>query len=133
MREKEMNTRRTRNSLYDHSETATELSVTTMDPNQLKEGILKALAGLSSEGKSFARDRLLAGLGETGVNVASCFLMMGIPARTSDDVTAPELAMLVRYVRINQPSVLESIEDQLLELLAFSRGESSRTMNRKAA
>ena len=129
--------RRIRNSYYDESETGMgvhELDVTTLDPNCLKEWILKALAGLSSEEQAFAREGLFAGFITAGVNVASCFLMMGIPARSIDDVTAPELAMLVRYVRINKPAALEPIRDQLVELLAFSqRGESSRALVRKAA
>ena len=100
----------------------------TMEPNRLREWLMKALSALSPDERASMRDSLLTGLRRAGVDLGPSLLILGIPARVPDELTAPELSMLMRYVRINWPGALKSISTQLAELLARSprRSEIAR-------
>jgi hypothetical protein len=89
-----------------------------LEPNSLRDKLYAALSNLSFEDRAVMRDRILGSLKDFGVNVSEGLLMLGIPARTADDLTPFDLAKLVRYLRINAPKAIEAISSQLKGLLA---------------
>jgi hypothetical protein len=105
---------------------------TTMEPSYLHEWFLKALADLSRDEWAAMRDKVLKSLGEAGVKLGACVLVLGIPARRPEELTPPELAMLVRYVRMNAPEALKPISEQLMQLRHTQR-EPLAVPGRKAA
>jgi hypothetical protein len=121
---------RTRRTNSDGEQTATEPA--TMEPDDLREWLLRVLAVLSLEEWTAARNRLLKGLEEAGVNLWSSMFMLGIPARDSEELTAPDFAMLMRYVRINAPTALIALSEQLMELERTYRATSAEPTRRAA-
>ena len=103
----------------------------SMDPNRLRDWLSKTLTSLSPEARGVMRDRLLMGLKGAGVDLGSTMLILGIPARTVDEVTSPEIAMLIRYVRINSPAKLAGVY-RMLEEMTPTR-PSQPVISRKAA
>jgi hypothetical protein len=94
------------------------LSPAQLEPNSLRDKLYTALSNLSFEDRAATLDRLLGSLRDVGVNVSEGLLMLGIPARTTEDLTPFDMAKLIRYLRINTPKVIEAISTQLTGLLA---------------
>lgn len=89
----------------------------SVEPNVLRDSVRKALSLLGDEEQSSMRDRLLTGLKSARVNIGQCMLLLGIPARTVDELTGPEIATLIRYVRISDPKAIAMLIAPLSELL----------------
>jgi hypothetical protein len=89
----------------------------SVEPNVLRDSVRKALSLLGEEEHSSVRDRLLTGLKRARVNIGQCMLLLGIPARTVDELTGPEMATLIRYVRISDPKAIDMLIAPLSELL----------------
>jgi hypothetical protein len=75
----------------------------TTEPDLLRTSVREALSQLSEEERRTAHAGLLAALRRAGVNVGHHLLVLGIPARTVEELTAPEMASLIRFVRISEP------------------------------
>ena len=99
-----------------------ESALVNADPDYLRDSVQKALLSLSTHERSKAATDVLYGLGKAGLRVRECLLMLGASASTAEELTAPEIAALIRYVRLNQPKALQSIATLLMELL-IGRGE----------
>jgi hypothetical protein len=80
--------------------------------------VREALSHLSEEERQAAHNGLLLALSRAGVNIGDHLLVLGIPARTAEELTAPEIATLVRYVRINEPRVMTALAPILIDVLA---------------
>jgi hypothetical protein len=104
----------------------------TMEPGCLREWFLSALAVLPPDEWDEVRDKVLNRLGEAGINLGACMLVLGIPARDPEELTPPELAMLIRYVRINTPKALMGLSEQLIQLERI-RHETRAELTRRAA
>ena len=89
-----------------------------LEPNDLCNKTQKALLALPEENRKSLRDKLLTGLRKASVNIASALLMLGIPARTPDELTPSDMGKLLRYVRINMPEVVKALAEPLAELLS---------------
>jgi hypothetical protein len=120
----------TRRTEKDAERTATDLA--TMEPGSLRDWFLRVLGVLSPDEWAVTRNKLLMALDEAGVNLGSSMFILGIPARDSEELTAPELAMLMRYVRINEPNALMDLSEQLMELQRTYR-ETRAEPTRRAA
>jgi hypothetical protein len=95
--------------------------LTAIEPDSLRDKVHNALSVLPPEDRDLMRDRLLAVLRKVGVHIGSCLLILGIPARTTDDLTPLEISKLVRYVRINQSEAFKAVAGTVGELFAASR------------
>lgn len=100
-----------------------------IEPNSLRDRVYKALVSLPIEERASMHYRIIASLKDLGVNISTGLLMLGIPARTADDLTPSDMAKLMRYLRINAPKALEAISSPLRDLLtvgeAFEKGVGS--------
>lgn len=95
---------------------------TQLEPNNLRDRIYNALVSLPRDERASMSDQIISKLKDFRVNVRTGLLMLGIPARTADDLTPSDLAKLMRYLRINAPKALEAISSPLSDLLTI--GES---------
>jgi hypothetical protein len=95
--------------------------LTRIEPDSLRDKVHKALSTLPQENQALMRERLLAGLRKAGVHVGPCLLILGVPAKTADELTSLEIAKLVRYIRMNHPEAIRAVADTLAELLTSSR------------
>jgi hypothetical protein len=87
------------------------------DPDHLRESVGKALSSLSADERSTVRNKLLYELKKAGLRVRQCLLMLGVAATTPDELTPPEVASLIRYVRLTEPKILLAVTEPLSELL----------------
>ena len=92
----------------------------TLEPNDLCDRTRDALSTLAEEDRKPRRDEILAGLRQAGVNIASALLLLGIPARTTDELTPSDVGKLLRYVRINVPVAMQALSGPLAQLLCRS-------------
>src|SRR5215470_3295228 len=86
-----------------------ESELVNADPDRLRDFVRNALLSLSTGERSKASTRVIDGLRRAGLRVRECLLMLGSSASTAEDLTAPEIAALIRYVRLNEPKALQSI------------------------
>jgi hypothetical protein len=94
-----------------------ESELVNADPDYLRESVQQALLSLSIGERSRASTSVLYGLRKAGLGVGECLLMLGASASTAEELTASEIAALVRYVRLNEPKAFQSITTLLMELL----------------
>lgn len=90
----------------------------TLQPDDLCNKTQKALSALPEENRESLRDELLTGLTKAGINIASALMLLGIPARTPDDLSPSDMGKLMRYVRINMPEVIKALAEPLARLLS---------------
>jgi hypothetical protein len=95
------------------------LDLATAEPDLLRNLVRQALSQLSAEELPAVNDRLLTALKEAGVDIGLHLLLLGIPARTAEELTAPEIATLIRYLRINDPRAMTDLAPVLNELLTL--------------
>ena len=96
-----------------------------MQPDELRDDLRRALSGLSFEGYRTIRKELIDGIRRAGTNVSTALLMIG--AATSDgEVLPPDMAHLVRYLRINRPESLKPVRALLSRLLDGADSELDR-------
>jgi hypothetical protein len=90
------------------------------EPDYIRDTICAALLSIPSDKRAAIRNRLLTDLRKAGLKVRESLLMLGVSAKTSDELTAPEIAALIRYVRLTQPNLMMAIAEPLDELLAIT-------------
>src|SRR5262245_18706628 len=79
------------------------------DSEVLRSAVRQALSQLPAEEQRATQDSLLAALSGAGINIGHHLLVLGIPARSAEELTAPEMAALIRYVRINEPQGMDAL------------------------
>ncbi len=94
-----------------------ESELMNADPDNLRDFVRNALLSLSIGERAKASTTVLDALRRAGLRVRECLLMLGASASTTEELTAPEIAALIRYVRLNEPKALQSIATLLTELL----------------
>ena len=90
----------------------------TMAPDELRDRLRVALSSLSFDEYSKTRENLINGLRRAGANVPALLLLIGAPVSSTGEVLPSDLAHLIRYLRINQPKSISSINELLITLLA---------------
>jgi hypothetical protein len=94
-----------------------EAELVNVDPDSLRDSVQRALLSLSFIERVNACIRVLDGLSNAGFGVHECLLKLGASARTAEELTAPEIASLIRYVRLTQPNALRAVGPLLTDLL----------------
>lgn len=98
----------------------------TAAPDLLRDAVRQALSVLGKEERLAAQYGLLSALKKAGFNVARHLLLLGVPATKVEELTAPELATVIRYVRINEPRAMAALSPVLSEILTAYNGGSGR-------
>jgi|SRR5215471_14015272 len=96
-----------------------ETELINADPDSLGDSVVRALRSLSFIERTNACRRVLDCLSNTGFGVRESLLKLGASARTAEELTAPEIAALIRYVRLTQPNALRAVAPLLTELLVL--------------
>ena len=92
----------------------------SVEPNVLRDAVCDALSALSLDERSDFRNRLIAELRRAGLSIRSSLLMLGASASTTEELTAPEVASLIRYVRLTEPKAMMAVEPSLKALFSSS-------------
>jgi hypothetical protein len=88
------------------------------EPDSLRDAVCSALSSLTDEQRASVGNKLLAELSKVGLRVRESFLKLGVSASTLGELTAPEIAALIRYVRLAKPNLMLAVAEPLSELLA---------------
>lgn len=107
-----------------------EAELVNADPDYLRDSVRRALLSLSFIERTNACRRVLDGLSNAGFGVRECLLKLGASASTAEELTAPEIAALIRYVRLIQPNTLRAVAPLLHEV--FVSPETVRSSERAA-
>jgi len=108
------------------------LDLGTAEPDVLGDLVRNAWSELSEQERPVLNVRLIAALTKAGANIRQHLLLLGIPAQTAEELTAPEIAALIRYVRINEPGAIKALAPVLGELLT-AHGEPARAVRLRSA
>ena len=95
---------------------------TIIEPDAVLDVIRKTLFSLTDDEMTSLRSRLLSDLRKARLHVGACLFMLGIPASAPEDLTPTDIAQLVRYVRINQPHLMQVVEQPIAEQLGWRTG-----------
>ena len=90
------------------------------EADHLRGVVYKALSSLPADERSDVRDKLLSELEKAGLSVCECLFMLGVSAATADELTAPEIAALIRYVRLSELGAMMAVAAPLRELLTVA-------------
>jgi hypothetical protein len=109
MKKRQPKTMPQRPALLSRLPTSSAPDLSTLEPDALRDQVRKALLQLQAEERAAVIRKLVAALGQKGFGVGQCLLLLGIPAQTPDELTASEIATLIRYIRINEPELIRAI------------------------
>ena len=87
-------------------------------PDLLADWVREALSSTPPAELPAVSEKILAALKKTKVNIGSLLLLLGIPAESSEQLTAPEIGKLIRYLRINDANAMNALFPLLSDLLA---------------
>ncbi|HZS07931.1 MAG TPA: hypothetical protein VFD58_24065 [Blastocatellia bacterium] len=110
-----------------------EIDVTTIDPDELRRRVIRALSGLSEKERQAMYEHLLTRLDEVGVNIASLLFQLGIGVTSHAELTPADIASLLRSVRLISPDSLRQVSPALTVLVAAGRGQKQMCPARLAA
>lgn len=87
------------------------------EPNDLRDRVFQALSSVAPEVRAGVCRRLVEALEGAGVDLSTSLLLLGILAREPEHLTPLDAAKLIRYVRINSPYALRSVDAQIVGLV----------------
>ena len=87
------------------------------EPNALRDAVCRALLSISIDERSAFHNQLLDELRKAGIRVRECLFMLGASAATTEELTPPEIAALIRYVRLVDPKAMTAVAGTLINLL----------------
>lgn len=128
---KKLQTKRTSKARVHDSVQLIDLSLAS--PDSLSDSVRNALSQVSPAERSVVYGSLLAMLKRSHVNIGPLLLLLGIPAKILDELTAPEVAKVIRYVRINDPKAMNDLLPVLGDLLAQYAEPQKVKVSRQAA
>ena len=91
------------------SSSRSTVNIYTADPNLLKDRLYKSLMEMSEDDRNVFVHRLFTSLRTAGVNINNHMLLLGCNPNELLDATANDVAQLIRYYRINLPSLLDVV------------------------
>jgi hypothetical protein len=109
------------------------VDVRAIEPDELRDAVREGLTALTEDESAFIRDKLLRAVEASGVNIGGCLFLIGNMVDLPDELTASDLAQLVRYVRLNKPRALDAARTTLRRLLSLASAARGRTRSRLAA
>jgi hypothetical protein len=110
------------------------LRLATTEPDLLRDLVREALSQLAQEERRGVHNALISTISRAGVNVGHHLLVLGIPATTTEELTAPEIATLIRYIRISEPAVMKTLAPILIEVPGLHDAPAQRVKaTRRAA
>jgi hypothetical protein len=92
----------------------------TATPHELCDAVRGAMVVVPLEDRISITEKLLGALQGSRLNVGSILLLLGIHADSVEELTPSDVGYLVRYIRINSPSVLPALKRPLAELFELA-------------
>jgi hypothetical protein len=107
--------------------TLPELNGKPMSANGLRNGLYRALSRVSLQERVLLYKKLIGDLEKVGINVGSRLFLLGITARTLQELTPNDIGKLIRSVYLNEPRAFAAISPTLTEILSKNVGQNRLT------
>jgi hypothetical protein len=101
-------------------------------PESLADSVRSALSRIAPERRVGFFNRFLTALRDADVNIGQLMFLLGIPATTLDELTAAEMAQVIRYVRFNDPKAMNELLPVFSDLLAQQAKHKARISKQAA-
>ncbi|HKV38485.1 MAG TPA: hypothetical protein VJX67_04665 [Blastocatellia bacterium] len=102
--------------------------LSALDPTVLRDSVRNAILTFPQEERAAITARLVARLKEARFDLRSSVIVLGINARSAEDLTPSDIGHIMRYLRLTAQPVFAAITPSLTELL----GDAERTRNRQS-
>lgn len=91
-----------------------------LDGNELKAVVRDGLVAMNMSEREEFIGTLEAELRRAGLNMRAYLVPLGIPGRSTEDLTPTEVAHLIRFLKLNVPRAMPAIEGALLRYSIFA-------------
>ena len=91
-----------------------------LDPNELKSVVRDGLVGMNMAEREEFIGTLEAEMRRAGLDMRAYLVPLGIPGRSSEDLTPTEVAHLIRFLKLNVSRALQAIDRALAQYGAFA-------------
>src|SRR5688572_6506224 len=97
-----------------------------VDADELKAVVRDGLVGMNmAEREQFIRT-LEAELRRSGLNMRGYLVPLGIPGRSTEDLTPTEVAHLIRFLKLNVSNAMRAVERALAQYDSFSTEDGGK-------
>lgn len=86
-----------------------------LDANELKATIRDGLVSMTIDEREEFIGTLEAEMRRAGLNMRSYLVPLGIPGRSTEDLTPTEVAHLIRFLKLNAPQAMRAVERALTQ------------------
>ncbi|MEK6324818.1 MAG: hypothetical protein AABN33_24510 [Acidobacteriota bacterium] len=97
-----------------------------VDADELKAVVRDGLVGMNMTEREEFIGTLEAELRRTGLNMRGYLVPLGIPGRSTEDLTPTEVAHLIRFLKLNVSQAMPAIERALGRYDSFSADDGGK-------
>lgn len=90
-----------------------EVKWSTLDANELKAKVRDGLVAMNMTEREEFIGTLEAEMRRAGLNMRAYLVPLGIPGHSPEDLTPTEVAHLIRFLKLNVPKAMPTIERAL--------------------
>ena len=97
-----------------------------VDADELKAVVRDGLVGMNMTEREEFIESLEAELRRAGLNMRGYLVPLGIPGRSTEDLTPTEVAHLIRFLKLNVPHAMSAVERALTRYESFSTEDGGK-------
>ena len=97
-----------------------------VDADELKAVVRDGLVGMNMTEREEFIESLEAELRRAGLNMRGYLVPLGIPGRSTEDLTPTEVAHLIRFLKLNVPPAMTAVERALSRYENFSTEDGGK-------
>ncbi|MBI3651398.1 MAG: hypothetical protein HY231_10300 [Acidobacteria bacterium] len=109
---------------------AEKKTVATLDPNELKAVVRDGLSMMTLKDREEFIQVLEAEMKRLHLDLRAYLIPLGIPGRTTEELTPTEVGHLIRFLKINVPPAMKAVERALstYHVFAATIGDAGRKL-----
>lgn len=97
-----------------------------LDADELKAVVRDGLVGMTMTDREEFIRTLEAELRRAGLNMRGYLVPLGIPGRSTEELTPTEVAHLVRFLKLNVPHAMPAVERAITHYESFSMEDGGK-------
>lgn len=94
--------------------------------DELKAVVRDGMVGMNMTGREEFIGTLEAEMRRAGLNMRGYLVPLGIPGRSTEDLTPTEVAHLIRFLKLNVPRAMAAVERALARYENFSAEDGGK-------
>src|SRR3984893_11271294 len=97
-----------------------------LDANELKSLVRDGMVAMNMTEREEFIGTLEAEMRRAGLNMRAYLVPLGIPGRSTEDLTPTEVAHLIRFLKLNVPKAMSAVERALARYENFSTEDGGK-------